>query len=272
MSLRLLIFFVCLFSVSTLPVFAHEYWLQPDKFLTEANQTIKTSIKVGQNFKGDNYAYIPKQIKSAKVYINEEHYKIRQRVGDQTITLIPEKEGLHILALTTNHFMVSYDTYDDFKKFVNKQDLAWVLEAHKMRQLPLKNFTEAYRRFAKTLIQVGKGEQIDQRLGLEFEWVLKNDLGKSDSDSLVAEPLVAELWWQGEPLKSFQLSLFINKDNQINNYVLKTNEQGQVRIKKVAGAKYLISAVQMVIPDKKVKEQTEAIWESLWTSISFGVR
>ncbi|MBF0264288.1 MAG: DUF4198 domain-containing protein [Gammaproteobacteria bacterium] len=262
---------ILLYSIS-FPVLAHEYWLEPNNFIIDSEEKIETNIKVGQLFNGNNYAYIPSQIKSANLYIDNKKESMDQRLGDYpAFTFNPKQNGLHILAVETNHFTVSYKAFDDFKQFVTKQDLSWTINQHRQRQLPEKSFIEAYKRFAKTLIIVGTKRDgtlpaLDKKLGLEFEMVIKTDLTHSADDKVVAE-----LWWRDQKLPDYQIRVFSEKNSQVKVKVLRTDQNGQVSFGTNSDTKYLLSAVQMITPEKQLAEKNNAIWESLWTSLTFRV-
>ena len=56
--LPLSLFFACLF---TLAASAHEFWISPNSYMVSPDQQVEANIRVGQNFKGGAYSFVPAQ-------------------------------------------------------------------------------------------------------------------------------------------------------------------------------------------------------------------
>lgn len=252
--------FVCL------PVTAHEYWLQPDEFIIKPEVKLDVHIKIGQDFKGNNFAYLPSEVESIKIYMGDKTVPIKPRLGDYpAISYAPLGEGLNIISLETQPVKLNYENSEKFERFVRGEGIAWVLDAHKKRQLPPEDFIEAYRRHAKTLIHVGDGKGQDRQLGLEFEWVLK-----SNPYTDIGDELVAQLWWRGEVFAESQARLFVKSTDKLIEQILTTDKEGRVIFKRIPDAIYLLNAVHMILPDQSTAEETGALWESRWASLTFA--
>ena len=248
------------------PVSAHEYWLQPDDFTINSEERINIHIKIGQQFKGNNFAYLPSEIESIEIHLDDKTKPIRPRLGDYpAISYPPLGNGLNIISLESKVFKLNYETSDKFEKFVRNNGLDWVLAEHNRRRLPPEDFIEAYRRHAKTLIQVGNVTGQDRQLGMEFEWVLKSNPYTDTSDEFVAQ-----LWWRGKVFAGSQARLFVKSNDKLTEQLLTTNSDGRVSFKRIPDATYLINAVHMILPEQSTVEETDAVWESRWASLTFA--
>jgi len=58
-------------------------------------------------------------------------------------------------------------------------------------------------------------------------------------------------------------------DGQFIRTSLSTDEHGRVEIPQANGGAFLINAVQMIEPSEKVRNETGAVWESLWASVTY---
>ncbi len=254
------ILMVLLFQVS-----AHEFWLEPINFKIAANKKLRAHEKVGQDFKGNKYAYLASSYASLNLTIGNNTHAVKSRLGDlPAISELVKEEGLGILSAVTTPSDVTYETWEKFSSFIKSKGLDWVFEEHKRRKLPEKNFVESYRRYAKSLVKIGHGKGNDRVLGLEFEWVIETNPYTSGS-----EPIKAQLLWQGKPHAKAHVDIFNRVNGKLIKSELITDNEGKVEIPRAKGGKYLINAVQMIEAPKKMLDEKDAVWESRWASITY---
>ena len=249
-----------------LPVIAHEYWLEPLDSFSASNVIIVAHIKVGQHFKGNNYPYLPTEVESIQLHLGDETVPLSPRFGSNPAILQQSLgDGLNILSVETYPYKINYDSSEKFEKFVREEGIDWVLGEHEKRQLPSTGFVEAYRRHTKMLVKVGDGRGKDRRVGMEFEWVLQ-----SSPYAEVDDELVAQLWWRGEVFPNSQARLFVKRGDEVTEKVLRTDADGLVRFPRAAKSQYLVNAVHMLLPDDETAQDTGAVWESRWASLTFA--
>jgi uncharacterized GH25 family protein len=191
---------------------------------------------------------------------------VNSRIGDNpAISEIVPNSGLHVLSYVSTGSEVTYSDPQKFEHFLNNEGIEWVKAAHEKRGLPTQGFTEAYQRFAKSLVKVGDGTGEDRALGLEFELVVEtNPYTERDSD------LVVSLLWRGKPFPQAQVTVFRRHDGDVSKTRFTTNAQGRVRIPRPVGSGvYLLNAVHMIEPPPN---DDGLVWKSLWASTTFEVR
>ena len=258
----------CLFF-TLLSVEAHEMWIEPVHYVIQPGETIYAHEKVGQNFKGNQYSYLASSYDSFVITQNNKTRPIKSRIGD--IPAVHEKldeSGLAILTAATTVSDITYESWEKFVGFIKSKGLDWVLDKHKERGLPDKNFTEAYRRYAKSLVKVGDGKGKDQRMGLPLEWVVETNPYTHD------KPFIrAQLLWQGKPFKHAHVGVFNRVANEpgLLKLSLTTDDKGRVKIPVGKGGQFLINAVRMIEPNQEVIKETGAVWESLWASVTYKI-
>ena len=261
-------------------VIAHEMWLEPVKFEIAKGDKLLAHEKVGQNFKGNKYAYLRSSYEKLNYTINDITHPLSPRLGSlPAIQQAIEEEGLLILSAMTTRSKLTYKDRKIFEKFLKTEGLEWVFKAHKERGLPEIGFTEVYRRFPKSLVKVGKGLGNDKALGFPLEWVaLTNPYQVKD----VNDKVELQLLWQGKPYVGVKVNVF-NKIRPETGKSLTvrasaviqteyfTNEKGIISLSLNQNSEYLINAVKMIEPDSITSHKYNAVWESLWASMTFDV-
>ena len=116
----------------------------------------------------------------------------------------------------------------------------------------------------KSLVKVGHGKGQDKVFGLPFEWVVETNPYTTSSSNITAR-----LLWQGKAFSNAHVSIFNKIDNQLIKTELTTDKEGRIAIPRAKGGVFLINAVNMVEPSEKVKVDTSAVWESIWTSLTY---
>ena len=245
---------------------AHEMWLEPLDYTRTTNQRILAHEKVGQDFKGNEYSYLSSSYVSLEFTVNNQTKAVEARLGDiPAVSVLPQQQGLAILSAETTSSSLVYEKMGAFESFVKSKGLDWVLKAHKKRGLPKNNFSEVYRRYAKSLVKVGHGKGNDKALGLDFEWVMETNPYTSSSK----DKINAQLLWKGKVFPNAHVSVFNRKGQSLVKTDLLTDKDGRVVIPRAHGGSFLINAVQMIEPSKELVEQTGAVWESLWASMTY---
>lgn len=245
---------------------AHEFWIEPQAYRLDANAEIVAHLQVGQMLQGEPYPYLSHKFVSYTVTDRAGTRPLQGNEGDiPSIVHQPTSPGLHILAYDAKAERLTYDGLADFAEFVEEEGLSEVIPRHRERSLPESGFTEAYTRNAKALIQVGPVELADQdrATGLRFELIARANPYGAPLDSL---PVT--LLWEGEPAADTQISIFRKTGTDtVERTTTLTNADGNAVIALAGGGQYLLGAVHM----EEVAEDTGAVWQSTWASLSFGL-
>lgn len=269
MKLKLITFVALSFLTST--VTAHEMWIQPLNYSVKPGSKILANEKVGQNFKGNSYAYLSSSYKNLNITMGDTTREVRSRLGD--LPTIQERsigEGLHIITAETTASNLIYKTPEIFLNFLRIDGLDWVLAEHKRRGLPDKGFKEIYRRSPKALIKVGHGKGQDRAFGLPLEWIAETNPYTTQGD------IRAQLLWQGKPAANMYVNIFnkpkrTSKNSELILTNLRTDANGRVVIPRAKGGLFLVNSVKMIEPDVETAKSTGAVWESIWGSLTYEI-
>lgn len=245
----------------------HELWLSPKQYVVKEGAAIVANIRVGENFSGSVFAYIPKNFTRFDVISETRTTPVEGRIGDvPALSVAPLESGLVTLVYQSTASTVTYYEWEKFEQFVRHKDLVGVIDQHRARGLPERRFAERYFRYAKSLLAVGHGEGNDKPLGLETEIVAEANPYTDD----MAEGLRIRVLYQGQPRTDALVEVYErDTDGAVTLRPLRTDVDGRATVPVAVGHEYLLDAVVMrpVLGDNA----ENAVWESLWASLTFRV-
>lgn len=252
-----------------LPAFAHEFWLAPQNYQPQTDTTLQVQLRNGQEFKGVEIGYFDKRIEMFDWFQNGTRNPVNSRAGDfPAMTLPLAQDGLMILAYESTFSTLQYPHLGKFLKFADHKGFEDAEARHKLRGLPEGRFNELYTRMCKSLIGVGAAKGQDHETGLETEFVA---LSNPYTDDL-SHGLKVKLLYRGRPRANAQIEVFERSpDQSVEITILHTDAQGHALIPVQAKHTYLLDAVVLREPDETVGGRENAVWETLWASMTFYV-
>ena len=254
--------------LSTSNIQAHEFWIEPSDYLLQ-NENLEAHLKVGQEFEGMRLMYDPNRFEDFKILSGSKNKSIdvKGTIGDvPAINFKPDLEGLLIIYHETEDQLVNYKKFSKFKSFVTEKGYEKLIVAHQERNLPLENFIESYRRYAKSLVAYNGIEGKDKKTGLLFEFVLSHNPYGELKDNIVE----ATLFYKKRPYPQNLVSIFIKNENNISLYQVLTDDKGRFSFSINPGESYLLDSV-IIIPKKGNPLKKEPIWHSIWASTTFSI-
>lgn len=278
---------------------AHEYWIEPDNYHLNSGQALTADTRVGQMFDGVDLSYSQSRVVWRRLANATGVHDVPGQDGDMPAFDIPAlPPGLNILTMQTFPSSLSYDSWEKFESFVNKEGLEWVVDEHRKRQLPESGFVEIYTRFCKSLVQMGNPSiDTDHAVGLDFEWVLQNNPSAVNPQN----KLNAQLLLRGEPLANALASVFIKQTDEsaaAERVTIRTDQHGLISLPHETHGEILLSAIHMepidfesgngvlaintrgpkTVDGKGGGEKLEnrvlpqgTVWHSLWASLTFSL-
>lgn len=252
---------------STVSAQGHEFWLDPVAYRLQPGKAVIANIRVGQDFSGGAYSYLPRSFNRFEMALGQKQTPVTGRTGDiPAVDMKPLGEGLHVLLESTGDTKLRYKDMETFESFVTHKDFAWALKDHADRGLPDAGFIELYSRHAKALVQVGEGGGQDREFGLPTEIVARANPYVDD----ISGGLPVTVLYQGKPRQDTQVEVFEKApDDSVTSFMLRTDDAGQTVVPVKPGHRYLVDAVVMRQPEAAKVKLTEAVWESLWASLTF---
>lgn len=246
---------------------AHEFWIEPEAYAIAPGDTARASFRVGQDFKGPTYIFIPGNSILFEQVAGGVRTAVDATVGDNPAYKLPDApEGLVVVAHQTGAQKLSYANWEKFQTFIDHKDFGDVRSAHLARGLPEADFSEGYSRYAKTLIAVGHGAGTDYEFGLRTEIIaLANPYTDDVSDGLAVQVML-----EGAPRTDVQVELFERApDGTVAVTLYRTDDAGVAVLPVRAGHSYLVDAVTLLELDPA--EDPGVAYHSLWAALTFAV-
>lgn len=249
---------------------AHEFWLYPNAWLLETDQELRVDLRVGTQFNGYQKVYLQDHISRFDLIGLNNQTPFKGRLGDRPAgKIIPQESGLHIIAHVTSFSSITYETLNKFQAFATEKGYPDAVAAHRARRLAEQNFSEDYRRFAKSLVAVSTAAGQDRVLGMEVEitalqnpFVMQGDL------------LELRLDRDGTPWSNVQVTVLArgpdpDPGTTASTTYYRTDETGRVKIRTMPGYEYLVDAVSLD-PIDPPDANSGAVWLSRWASLTFA--
>ena len=76
--------------------FGHEAWLSPHAYIDNSDMSVRTDIRIGQNFTGDGLRYLPQKIATLAFLTEDGQQAITGRLGDQPLFRQARPSGVRI--------------------------------------------------------------------------------------------------------------------------------------------------------------------------------
>lgn len=241
------------------PAAAHDFWIEPQAFRPKPGTAVGLRLFVGQDFKGDSVPYFPQKFERYIVAGPAGTRPIPGVLGDEPAgTVTPAAAGLYVIGLHTKPDSVSFDTPEEFEKYLLKEGLERNLALHHQRAKPGKKIEETYFRCAKSLIASGTaGDGNDRILGFPLELI-------AETNPYRTHTLRLRLLYLDKPL-SGALVIAFNKAEPLTKLKARTDEGGRVEFTLPRSGVWLVTSVHM-IPAPLLSGYD---WKSLWASLTF---
>lgn len=243
---------------------AHEYWIAPAAYRVEPGERVEARLLVGQMMEGAELPWLSHQIKSFRIMTANGEQPAEGMEGDvPALGYVADTPGLNIIAQQTHPLELTYDNIDEFRDYLDWEGLGEIVGEHRRRGLPEADFSEAYSRFAKALVQVGpvEADDLDRPVGFDYELVaLENPYAGAGT-------LPVLLTWQGTPEAGTQIAIFRRGEGgPVERTLVTTDAEGRATIPIGAGGEFLLNAVHLEPVDGK-----DVVWDSSWASLTFGL-
>ena len=262
--MRYLFILAALLAHWSLPLKAHEFWVEPLSFQVEIDGEVALDLKVGEMLEGQSYPYLSHKFGRYQITDAAGVHNLIADEGDiPSVVYDATVPGLHVIAYHALPEPLTYDALQDFADFLNEEGLGYVMDRHLARGLPETGFTEAYSRHAKALIQVGPpvAGSADQPTGMAYELVaLRNPY-------LPGDRLPVQLLWQGTAVPDAQVAVFHRSGATVTRTTYLTDAQGIADIPLSGDGTYLLSSVRM----EETPPDSGAAWHSIWASLTFAI-
>ena len=254
-------------SLGVTPAAGHEFWIAPRDATPGPGETLVADLLQGEHFKGNPLRFNPAKFQRFAVIGPDGETPVASRLGDRpALSQAPGEPGLHVVVYVGRTGRTGYFTLASFADAAASEGYPDIVARHRARGLLETGFSEAYTRYAKALVRVGRDRnEPDRRVGLPIELVFE--------DMPTGEARV-RAWLRGVPMAGAQIRVFsrslrAERGAKAEEAVLRTDEEGRAVVTLAPGRRYLLSAVRLREPSATLARELDVVWETLWASTTF---
>ncbi|MBI3546469.1 MAG: DUF4198 domain-containing protein [Gammaproteobacteria bacterium] len=239
---------------------AHDFWIEPERFRPALGDKVPIHLYVGMDFKGDSAPFIPEWFQRY-VYVGSQGEKpVPGSPGDDPAGIVPiATPGLTVIGYRSTQFSVTFDTLDEFEKYLLKEGLERNLALAKKNKSASGKIVENYYRCAKSLVMAKSPDTSpDRLLGFRIELMAEK------SPYVQAKHIPFRLLYENHPLAG-SLVVAFNKAAPLEKLKARTDKNGRVHFDFNRPGTWLVTSVHMIPAPAGAGAQ----WESAWASLSF---
>jgi uncharacterized GH25 family protein len=248
----------------TLPLAAHDFWLDPSTFNAEIGDQISLTLRVGENLQGDTLPYINDWFSDYRIVSDDGERPVEGIMGDDPAgKFIAGTPGLHLIGYRSTNNFVELES-QKFHDYLVQEGLEYVVEIRKGRGDGDAAGREDYSRCAKTLVSVGdqhSGKIFNHPLGYTLELIPE----KNPYTMIPGDTLPVQLLYLTEPIEDVLVVAFTQEEPD-KKVSARTNRDGRVYLPLATAGVWLIKAVHII---ETPPSNTTADWESFWASLTF---
>jgi uncharacterized GH25 family protein len=261
---------IVVFTVLVLTVVlgkAHEFWLQPKKFVYAKGEEMKVDFKVGENFDGEPWDLkkhgIEKLVLYQAVKTTDLRAAIRPEAKDK-LTIKLMDEGSYMLVMESKNDYIELDA-EKFNTYLKDDGLEEALEQRTKTNTLDRPSREFYARFVKLIVQAGgmHDDTYKRKAGLRLEIMP----GQNPYLLKPGDHLQCTVLYEGKPSPHQLVKVWNKIGNTTFVQNIYTEDDGTIRFPVSAEGTWMVSTVKMIPADKP-----GADWQSLWGSLVFGIQ
>jgi len=262
---RKLLTLFTLFTLYTL-LSAHEFWLDPEKFIYKRTEKVDIHFFVGENFEGENWQGNNERIRSLKLYyggVSDDLSKFITEAEGDSIEYVMLDEGTNLIAFNSNNAFIELEP-SKFNEYLVEDGLTNALEYRKQNNEMGCNGREFYQRCAKTLLQVGDVK--DQTFGITTSLPIDIIPLSNPYQLKNKEFFRVKVFYKGSPLSNALIKTWHRVKNKTEMKDRKTDSKGEIVFPVNTKGKWMISTVKM----ERLFDNPVCDWQSYWGSLTWG--
>jgi uncharacterized GH25 family protein len=247
------------------PLLAHEFWLQPERFLYQPGDKINVRFWVGEDFNGVNWSGSREKVNSLHLYFDGIKDDLSNRISDQkgdSLQLGIYDRGTAMIAFNSTNSFIRLEP-EKFNEYLKEDGLDSAF-AYRQAHGELDSAgTEHYQRSVKTLVQVGdKFTKVTMPTDLPLDLVpSKNPYQLKNGDSLYVQVLFNRL-----PLANHKVNSWQRLNGKTKRQEFISNSNGLIGFVVQRSGKWMVSAVHM----QRNNDDPGCRWQSYWGSCTWG--
>ena len=265
MKLFKLTFFTCIL-LFVLPVLAHEFWLQPQRYNFSRGEEINIRFKVGEGFAGDNWSGNQEKVNELKLYYNDIIDDLKLGLGKDAGDSLQVSIFEETTAMFTFNSVNSFIELDapKFNEYLLEDGLNSAIDYRKQNNETDSAGREFYQRSVKTIVQVGtkKTDIYKKQTTLPVDIIpLSNPYELTNNQILQVKIL-----YKGLPLVNTKIRIWHKLLGTVTDSSFMSNADGEISFPVETNGEWMVSCVHMI----QLTDNPKAQWQSYWGSVTWG--
>lgn len=250
-------------------LFAHEFWLHPDKFIYQPGDLINIKLLVGENYEGQNWSGNNSSIQSLQLHLDNAIDDMESHIGDSTgdsLQFAIYDEGTYLLTYNSKNKFIELDP-QKFLEYLKEDGLQNAIDYRAANNENDSMGREYYQRSVKTIFQVGakKNTNYKKETNLPVDIIPLHNPYEVRKNVRHGEFGVKVLF-QKKPLAHQQVFVWHRVNKKTDKLQLTTDAQGLVKFPLTAEGRWMVSTVKM----ERVTGDSAVQWQSYWGSCTWG--
>ena len=234
-------------------VFAHETWLQPEKFVAAPDESVQVTLRISDGKSVRDANLKPDRILRVELVKEDRHMPLPLQSGDATVTAVPVPPGPSVVVMETEPKHVDLAA-DKFAAYLREQGLTQILAERKRRGETRLTAREDYMRCMKTLLTTdAQKPPADRAQGCPYELVLRRQVSRT---------LTFDTLRHGDP-EPFQQVRFWNLDTGKVFKIARSDKNGHLTLPLPPG-RWLATSTAM-----RRSSELQSDWRSDWASVTW---
>jgi len=271
--MKKLLFYLLTFFTFTGNIFAHEFWLAPQKYSWQSGEKLWLRWQVGENFRGDNWSGSREKALQLRAYSNIYSYDLLPYLGNAKgdsakLDTIKVAGNFTIVYQGKNSFIQM--RADSFNAYLKEDGLTNAIQWREDNHRDTSIGRELYQRSAKTLIRTKSTLRKSDFLKNSFFVIqsgLSLDIVPLDNPYNILQPTKMQfnIYFQGRLLRDGLVRIW----HKLNgSTTVKTTQviKGVVEADIEPNGEWMISLVKT----EPLKDNAIADWHSYWGSLTWG--
>jgi uncharacterized GH25 family protein len=257
---------VIAFFITGLPILAHEFWLQPEKFIYKRGENINIRFWLGENFEGENWKGNRANTRQLTVYFkgipDDVTDKLSETEEGDSLQLALFDEGTAVLAFHSTNKFIQLDSAK-FNDYLKEDALEKAIQYRTDHDETTSAGREYFQRNVKTIVQVGSiKENISYQTFMPLDIIpLSNPYALGNKKMISVRVL-----FQKKPLINHVVKVWQRYNNVTTKKEYRTDNKGEFAFLVDTRGKWMASTVEMV----HLENDSTADWQSYWGSCTWG--
>jgi uncharacterized GH25 family protein len=258
--------FTLLLGLVIITVSAHEFWLQPAKFMYAKGETANIRFRVGENFEGENWNNNRSKINFLTLYQNGTTADLAPLISDNkgdSLQLTLTQEGTVMVVYNGLNSFIELDKIK-FNAYLEEDGLQEVIAYRKQYGETDSAGRESYQRSVKTILQVGNqyDSTFTQHTLLPLDIIPLTHPYKINRK----QTMNLQVFFNNEPMTNSLVNIWHREKDKTVRIQKHTDQNGVISFPIKKTGAWMVSTVKMI----RLTNQTNANWQSFWGSCTWG--